>query len=941
MHFAYTFQRKNGIQGAIDHFTNLVKNQWNTSVKIYRSDNEQTLGHDFDSLTSQNGIIHQTSVRGQPEQNSRGERSGGMILQKARPLLINARIPLDLWPEAINAAVYILNRSPTKQLEWKTPFEMLTGKCPNLANLYTFGCRAYFRDQNLANTQKMAPRALVGYLVGYKASNIWKIWQPRQRKVIESRDVTFDESCMYNPCEPFLEDLIQEAAPEPPTEVLRIPKIAKATPTVEIDDSPEGVTVVKEKNYTNSTNQAEPQKQAYQEAYPEQPVKETLFQPPPTPETTPPPADHPPGLPDQLDYQLEQPDDPPEPPEMEEPDSPSRILLDSLNSDQSHPLGSIWGGEAEPQPQQELPPQRRPRKEVDENNIILGKRNKKKPNDPYLKAYSATHWPDSLLSAFAIGLNHQPSTSMRKIHRDDLPSPPDSWNEMLKHPLRDQFIASAALEYKTIQDKGTVRVVEQSQASQIIPLRWVFAYKFNEDGYLLKTKARICVRGDLQAHSMQEKRAATLAAKTFRSICALIAAFDMETTQYDAVNAFLNALMDEDIYVAMPQGYGIKGKAWKLLRALYGLRRSPRLWQKDLSATLQEFGLEPVNEDQCLFTNNHILLMVYVDDIIIANMPNQEARENAQKLKQALEAQYELRNMGELSWFLGIRVIRDRTNRKLWLCQDAYIEHMATRYHLNDLTTYPKTPGGSHNLVPNQEIASPAQIHHYQQKIGSSLYTTVISRPDAARTVNKLAEFMSNPSQAHLEALDRVIAYLYFTRFYAIEFSGLTNQNHIFLCASDASFADNLDRKSTEGLLCKLYGGPIDWRASKQRTVTTSTTEAELLAISEAAKSIFWWKRLFNAIDFDPEHCISIQCDNRQTIGLLTKEDPMFRTKLRHVDVHGHWLRQEVQNGNIHVQWVPTAEMPADGLTKLLPDQKHQEFIKMLGLVNIQDRILA
>jgi hypothetical protein len=616
------------------------------------------------------------------------------------------------------------------------------------------------------------------------------------------------------------------------------------------------------------------------------------------------------------------------------------MLLGSLNSDQSYPSGSIWGGETEPQTE----PQRRPRKEVDENNIITGKRIRKKPNDPDYQAYSATHWPDSLLSAFAIGLNHQSSTT-RKIHRDDLPSPPNSWNEMLKHPLRDEFIASAALEYKTIQDKGTVRVVEQSQASQIIPLRWVFTYKFNENGYLLKTKARICVRGDLQANSLQEKRAATLAAKTFRSVCALIAAFNMETSQYDAVNAFLNAPMDEDTYVALPQGYGIKGKAWKLLRALYGLRRSPRLWQKDLSSTLQDFGLRPVNEDQCLFTNNHILLMVYVDDIIIANMPNQEAREHAQKLKQALETQYELRNMGELSWFLGIRVIRDRDNRKLWLCQDAYIDHMAARYHLNDLTTYPKTPGGSYNLVPNQETASPAQIHHYQQKIGSSLYATVISRPDAARTVNKLAEFMANPSQAHLEALDRVIAYLYSTRFYAIEFSGLTTQSpqatDIFLCASDASFGDNLDRKSTEGLLCKLYGGPIDWRASKQRTVTTSTTEAELLAISEAAKSIFWWKRLFNAIDFDPEHNISIQCDNRQTIGLLTKEDPMFRTKLRHVDIHGHWLRQEVQNGNIHINWVPTAEMLADGMTKILPDQKHQEFIKMLGLVNIQDLILA
>jgi hypothetical protein len=161
-------------------------------------------------------------------------------------------------------------------------------------------------------------------------------------------------------------------------------------------------------------------------------------------------------------------------------------------------------------------------------------------------------------------------------------------------------------------------------------------------------------------------------------------------------------------------------------------------------------------------------------------------------------------------------------------------------------------------LIPSEDKATSAQIHHYQQKVGSILYATVISRPDAARTVNKLAEFLTNLAEKHLEAADRAIAYLYATRYLAIEYSGMTDPNETFICASDASFADHKDWKSTEGYLCKLYGGPIDWRASKQRTVTTSTTEAELLAISEAAKSTFWWKRLFEAVDFDPEHQISI-----------------------------------------------------------------------------------
>jgi hypothetical protein len=104
----------------------------------------------------------------------------------------------------------------------------------------------------------------------------------------------------------------------------------------------------------------------------------------------------------------------------------------------------------------------------------------------------------------------------------------------------------------------------------------------------------------------------------------------------------------------------------------------------------------------------------------------------------------------------------------------------------------------------------------------------------------------------------------------------------------------------------KLFGAAVDWRAGKQRTVTTSTTEAEFLAVSEATKNVCWWKRLFLDIGFDPEHEISILCDNRQTVALLRNEEPTIRTKLSHVKIHQHWLRQEVQSGRTSVKWIKT-----------------------------------
>ena len=161
----------------------------------------------------------------------------------------------------------------------------------------------------------------------------------------------------------------------------------------------------------------------------------------------------------------------------------------------------------------------------------------------------------------------------------------------------------------------------------------------------------------------------------------------------------------------------------------------------------------------------------------------------------------------------------------------------------------------------------------------------------------------------------------------------------IFDNSVDASFANNSDRRSGEGYVFKLYGGPIDWVSRKQSTVTTSTTEAELLAMLHAGKQAIWWNNLFRKLHFDPSHELSLKNDNQQTIRLLTAQMPVLTTKLRHVDISQHWLRERVQNGDIQVKWVNTNDMVADGFTKALPRQKQERFVKQLGLVDIGKQI--
>ena len=115
--------------------------------------------------------------------------------------------------------------------------------------------------------------------------------------------------------------------------------------------------------------------------------------------------------------------------------------------------------------------------------------------------------------------------------------------------------AAAKLEYKALKSKNTFRIVKQSSQSKPLPLKWHFTYKFDQEGYLTKYKACICVRGDLQPISLQETYAATLAFRVFRALMALTAAFGLIAEQLDAVSAFLNAKLDEEVYVQFSEGF--------------------------------------------------------------------------------------------------------------------------------------------------------------------------------------------------------------------------------------------------------------------------------------------------------------------------------------------------------------------------------------------------
>ena len=723
--------------------------------------------------------------------------------------------------------------------------------------------------------QRFNPKAWIGYLVGYDSTNVYRVWNPVTNKVVRTRDVTFNEYETFNgDLETLKDDMLG----------IRLDELSKLLQECTIPEESEEETQVQpaQEEPDEIRNLAEDEIQVHTTSMEldetdQKKMPEARYEPYPTPSPSPPAA----------------------------------MLAASIRG--------IQDGEI---PKAGIPKagtSQIPRTEGWTAAFLAGSRSGAvgKVNN---KVISKAQLERLLRKPLA-------------LHRRDLPPPPTKHSDLEEHPMGHLF-EQAELEHLKSHEimKSWLEISSrdpQVKGHRVLDCKWVYVYKFDKHGRFLKTKARLVVRGDQQAKSLTENTyAATLAGRSFRTLIAIAARFDLELIQYDAVNAFVNAKLEEDVFMKMPPGHRRTGTILKLNKALYGLRKSPLLWQKELTRTIRQLGFEPVPHEPCCFMKNGIIMFFYVDDIVFSYRKHQ--KDTVLGLINQLQLKYTLTGGEPLEWFLGIEILRDREEKLIWLSQSSYIDKIA---NLAETGQSSRTPMSKEELLPNEDIASYERITKYQRKIGSLLYAAVITRPDVAFAVSRLSRFIINPGPKHHEGADRVLHYLKNTQSLALQYG----QDDHFRVASDASFADNsIDRKSSQAYAMKLFGGVIGWRASKQETVTTSTTEAELLALSQATKEALFVSRLIKElkIKLDDSH-IRIECDNKQTIRLVTEEIATLQTKLRHVDIHNHWLRQEVQSGMINVEYTESARMMADGLTKALQNNDFSRFVEHMNLRDI------
>ncbi|KAJ6111592.1 hypothetical protein N7523_007653 [Penicillium sp. IBT 18751x] len=405
---------------------------------------------------------------------------------------IDASLPEYLWPEAVQAAVYVLNRTPNKQLGWKTPYQALFNNLdpkpgymkpkPDLSNLRVYGCKAFVRINNIPRLAKMKPRAMIGYLVGFKASNIWRIWVPKAHKVINARDCVFDEASFYRPNSGY--DVIDDQSKEAiqPLSTPEFNLVITETSIEEPLDDPLTIRPLPDESELSSDDDTEENEENDRE---DQILGDLL----PSPEES----------------------------EGEEEPHPE-VGNASLPSESSGPslLSQITIPAEDLTPDARVPDQSPDFMVLIDNSsydeeMMNQYDHPKRDRSPSPDSSNKRQAFASFYNAFSAAIKDQP----KKVHQDNLPPPPESWGEMLNHPYKAEFMQAADVEYQKLKKMNTWtpvkrKTIEEDHKTckwstkphrcprhQILPLRWVFTYKVDENGYLAKFKARICVRGDL------------------------------------------------------------------------------------------------------------------------------------------------------------------------------------------------------------------------------------------------------------------------------------------------------------------------------------------------------------------------------------------------------------------------------------------------------------
>ena len=532
---------------------------------------------------------------------------------------------------------------------------------------------------------------------------------------------------------------------------------------------------------------------------------------------------------------------------------------------------------------------------------------------------------------------------------------PLHYKDALKHPQAEGWAKAFQTELDAMETMKVWRYVQLPPDRRAIGCRWVSRTKYDAQGNIARLKARIVVKGysQIEGKDFNETFAPVLKYTTLRVLLSIIATLDYEFLQFDVPTAFLNADLKEVVYMDVPEGVAGRetmppGTVCLLLKTLYGLKQSPREWNKDLDATILALGWKRCAADSCLYvktsaTGKAMFLPVFVDDGFPA-AHRTDMTELMVDLK-SIMVKYHIKDLCEAELVLGMRIRRNRAARTLTLDHQLSIVRLGETHQMlpgakplltpmlgtaiGDITDEPVPSAAPDDETEEQQIAAQARSNfpHYRSIVGALNYIAASVRPDISFCVSFLASSLIDPQVSHWRAARRCLQYLLGTSELGLTYGAncttdMIDPVQLGPSYCDASWAGDVrGRRSQLAYVMQVNGGTVSWASQKQSTVARSSCESEYVSMSNATCEIIWLRTLLHEMGFEQSHATVLYCDNQPAIDLA--HDTGINTRTKHIDIAHHFMRDHIEQHRLRVLHMPTDRQLADMLTKSLGAHKH------------------
>jgi hypothetical protein len=349
---------------------------------------------------------------------------------------------------------------------------------------------------------------------------------------------------------------------------------------------------------------------------------------------------------------------------------------------------------------------------------------------------------------------HHYAYMVRVIHEVE----PTCFEQAVGNPKWDNAVDE---EMVALDDNATWELVALPKDKKVIGCKWAYKVKYNADGFVSRYKARLVAKGYAQTYGINYDETYGPVAKmtTIRAIIIMVAAKGWSLHQMDVKNDFFHGDLQEEVYMEQPLGYVDQTRpnlVCRLKKVLYSLKQALRAWLDKIGQYLVTSGFQTSNVDFKLYLKktDHgiVVIVIYVDDLIIIGNSDADIFD----LKKLLKQKFEMKDLGELRYFLGIEVIQ--SPKGIWLLQ--------RQYALNELTEYGMTGCKPISIPLEQNVKLSADegdlvedTTMYRCIVGNLIYMT-IRRPNLSYVVGVVSQFMQTPRKPHLDAVRRILRYI-------------------------------------------------------------------------------------------------------------------------------------------------------------------------------------